>query len=78
MNYIQGVVKAIIFHSEENSYTIIKIKLTDITEKVDLFVFDDTDYVTVTGYFPVPMRGEEIKFFGEFNEDTAQGILKVE
>ena len=71
MNYIQGVVKAIIFHSDENSYTIIKVKVTDSTEELDLFAFDD--YLTVTGYFPVPMRGEEIKFFGIFKEHNRYG-----
>ena len=57
MNYIDGIVKAIIFHSEENSYTIIKIKPTDISEDINLFAYDDYDYITVTGYFPQPMRG---------------------
>ena len=77
MDYIQGIVKAIIFHSEENSYTIIKVKVTDTTEKLDLFMVDDYDYVSVTGYFPVPMRGEEIKFFGEFKEHNRYGIQYV-
>ncbi|QMS85611.1 ATP-dependent RecD-like DNA helicase [Candidatus Xianfuyuplasma coldseepsis] len=77
MEYIQGIVKAIIFHSEENSYTIIKIKVTDSSEQLNLFVFDDTDYVTVTGYFPVPMRGEEIKFFGTFKEHSKYGLQYV-
>jgi exodeoxyribonuclease V alpha subunit len=74
MTYIQGTVKAIIFHSEENSYTIIKIKITEMTEKTNLFVLDDSDYVTVTGYFPVPMRGEEIRFYGEFQEHSRYGL----
>ncbi len=77
MNYIQGIVKAIIFHSEENSYTIIKVKITDASEQLNLFVFDDTDYVTVTGYFPVPMRGEEIKFFGDFKEHNRYGMQYI-
>ncbi len=68
MNYIQGIVKAIVFHSEENAFTILKVKVTDSTEKLDIFLYDDTDYLTVTGYFPVPMRGVEIKFFGTFKE----------
>ncbi len=77
MDYIQGVVKAIIFHSEENSYTILKVKVTDATENLGLFVYDDFDYVTVTGYFPVPMRGEEIKFFGKFKEHNRYGMQYV-
>lgn len=73
MNYIQGIIKAIVFHSEENSYTILKIKVTDSTEDLNLFMYDDYDYITVTGYFPLPMRGEEIKFFGEFKEHPKYG-----
>ena len=77
MNYIQGIVKAIIFHNEENSYTIIKVKATDSTEDLNLFMYDEFDYITVTGYFPVPMRGEEIKYFGDFKEHTRYGMQYV-
>jgi len=77
MKYIQGKVKIIVFHSEENSFTILKIKVTDSTEDLDLFMMDDSDYLTITGYFPVPMRGEEIKFFGQFKEHPRYGIQYV-
>ena len=36
MNYIDGVVKALIYHNDDNAYTIIKIKVTDSTEKLSL------------------------------------------
>ena len=77
MKYIQGIVKVIIFHSEDNSYTIIKVKVTDSNEDLNLFMVDEYDYLTVTGYFPVPMRGEEIKFFGEFKEHNRYGLQYV-
>ncbi len=77
MDYIQGKVKAIIYHNEDNAYTIIKVKITDSTENMGLFVYDDFDYITVTGYFPQPMRGEEIKFFGEFKEHNRYGMQYV-
>ncbi len=77
MNYIEGVVKALIYHNDENSYTIIKVKVNDSTEKLDLFSIDEYDYVTVTGYFPQPMRGEEIKFFGEFKEHPRYGVQYI-
>lgn len=77
MDYIQGKVKAVIYHNDDNSYTIIKVKVTDATEKMGLFIYDDFDYVTVTGYFPQPMRGEEIKFFGEFKEHNRYGMQYV-
>jgi len=75
MKYIQGIVKAVIFHSKENSFTIIKIEVTESTEDLTLFSYDD--YLTVTGYFPQPMRGEEIKFFGEFKEHSKYGLQYV-
>lgn len=74
MKYVQGKVKVIVFHSDENSFTILKIKITDSTEDLSLFMFDDTDYLTVQGYFPAPMRGEEIKFFGTFKEHPRYGL----
>ena len=75
MKYIQGIVKAIIFHSDENSFTIIKIEVTESTEDLTLFSYED--YLTITGYFPQPMRGEEIKFFGEFKEHSRYGLQYV-
>jgi len=77
MKYVQGVIKAIIFHSEDNSYTIIKVKVTDSTEELNLFAYDDYDYLTVTGYFPLPIRGEEMKFFGEFKEHNRYGYQYI-
>lgn len=74
MNYIQGTVKLIVFHSDENSYSIIKISVTESTEELNLFLADDSDYITVTGYFPLPMRGEEIRFFGEFKDHPRYGV----
>jgi exodeoxyribonuclease V alpha subunit len=74
MDYIQGKVKAVIYHNNDNSYTIIKVKVTEATEKTGLFTYDDTDYLTVTGYFPQPMRGEEIRFFGTFKEHNRYGM----
>ncbi len=75
MKYIQGIVKAIIFHSDENSFTIIKIEVTETNENLTLFSYED--YLTITGYFPLPMRGEEIKYFGEFKEHPRYGTQYV-
>lgn len=75
MNYIQGIVKALIFYSDENSYNIIKVKITDSNEDLNIFMYDD--YITITGYFPQPLRGEEIKFFGEFKENAKYGTQYI-
>jgi exodeoxyribonuclease V alpha subunit len=77
MNYIIGKVKAIIYHNEENAYSIIKVKVIDTNESLGLFDVDDFDYVTITGYFPQPMRGEEIKFFGSFQDHPKYGTQYV-
>ncbi len=75
MKYIQGIVKVVIFHSDENSFTIIKIEVTESTEDLTLFSYDD--FLTITGYFPLPLRGEEIKYFGEFKEHSKYGLQYV-
>ncbi len=75
MNYIQGVVKAIIYYNNENSYNIIKVKITDSNEDLNIFMYDD--YITITGYFPQPLRGEEFKFFGEFKDNPKYGTQYV-
>ncbi len=75
MNYIQGIVKALIFYSDENSYNIIKVKITESNEDLDIFMYDD--YITVTGYFPQPLRGEEIKFFGDLKDNPKYGTQYV-
>lgn len=74
MNYIQGIVKAILYHNDENSYTIIKIEVTEKTEPDNLFMLDEGDYLSVTGYFPVPLRGEEIRFFGTLKDHPKYGL----
>ncbi len=75
MKYIQGIVKTVTYHNSENSYTIIKVKVNETNE--DLTLFNNDDYLTVTGYFPQPLRGEKIKFFGAFNEHPKYGTQYV-
>jgi len=72
MKYILGTVKVVTYHNSDNSYTIIKVKVNETNE--DLTLFTNDDYLTVTGYFPQPLRGEEIKFFGTFKEHPKYGI----
>ncbi|MEC9484924.1 MAG: ATP-dependent RecD-like DNA helicase [Candidatus Izemoplasma sp.] len=77
MKYIQGIVKAIIFHSEQNAFTIIKIDVTKTSKPMDLITQSQGDYLTVTGYFLKPMRGEEIRFFGKFKNHPKYGMQYV-
>lgn len=71
MSFIQGIIKVIVFHSEDTSYNILKIKITETDEVLDVFMMDD--YMTITGYFPLPLRGEEMKFFGTFKDHPKYG-----
>ena len=57
MSFIQGIIKQIVFHSDANSFNILKVKITETDEVLDVFMMDD--YMTITGYFPLPLRGEE-------------------
>ncbi len=74
MKYIQGIVKALLYHNEENAYTIIKIEVTDITEDTGLFLIEKGDLITITGYMTSPKRGEEIRFFGEIINHPKYGM----
>ncbi|PAT01604.1 ATP-dependent RecD-like DNA helicase [Candidatus Izimaplasma bacterium ZiA1] len=71
MNYIQGKVKLNVYYNESNAYNILKVKISESDLKLDLFMYED--YVTVTGYFVKPMRGEEIRFYGSFTDHPKYG-----
>jgi exodeoxyribonuclease V alpha subunit len=72
MNYLIGTIKSIVFHSEDNSFNILKVKVEETDLQKSLFFLDD--YMTVTGYFPLPMRGESYKFYGETKEHPKYGL----
>ena len=72
MNYLQGTIKSIVFHSEDNSFNILKVRVEDTDLQKSLFFLDD--YMTVTGYFPLPLRGETYKFYGETKEHPKYGL----
>ncbi len=72
MNYLVGTIKSIVFHSEDNSFNILKVKVEETDLKKSLFFLDD--YMTVTGYFPLPLRGESYKFHGETKEHPKYGL----
>jgi len=75
MNYLQGTIKSIVFHSEDNAFNILKVRVEDTDLQKSLFFLDD--YMTVTGYFPLPLRGETYKFYGETKEHPKYGLQFV-
>ncbi len=64
MDYIDGIVKYITFYNDENSYAIIKITVTETNVRKGLFNDLVESIMTVTGYFPRPLKGEAYRFYG--------------
>ncbi len=56
MDELIGKVKVVIFHNEDNLYSVVKVKLSDEINK----------YVTITGNFPLLDKNFVYKFHGEF------------
>ena len=57
MEEVVGKLKVVVFHNEENLYSVIKIKINEET---------DNKYLTLTGNFPVPKENINYKFKGEY------------
>jgi len=57
MDEITGKLSVVIFHNEENLYSVIKLKVSEET---------DNKFVTLTGNFPIPNENSEYRFKGEY------------
>lgn len=57
MEEVTGKLSVVIFHNEENLYSVIKLKVSEAT---------DNNYLTLTGNFPIPNENIEYKFKGEY------------
>ena len=64
MEEIIGRLKIVVFHNEDNLYSVIKIKVNDET---------DSKYLTLTGNFPIPNENSDYKFKGEYVEHPRFG-----
>ena len=49
MSYIDGIVQKYLFFNEENSYSVIKLKISD-TDESELIHYEPT--IIVCGFFP--------------------------
>lgn len=65
MEEVIGRVKAVIFHNEENLYSVIKIKLNEET---------DNKYLTLTGNFPLPNENIDYIYKGEYIKHPRFGV----
>ena len=57
MEEIVGKLSVVIFHNEENLYSVIKVMVSDVSNE---------KYITVTGNFPIPNENSQYKFIGEY------------
>ena len=57
MDEIRGKLKVVVFHNDENLYSVIKIKISDES---------DNKYMTLTGNFPIPNENNEYIYRGEY------------
>ena len=57
MEEVIGKLKVVVFHNDENLYSVIKIKPDD---------YDDKKYLTVVGNFNIPNNTSNYKFYGEY------------
>ncbi len=57
MEEIRGKLKVVVFHNDENLYSVIKIKISDES---------DNKYMTLTGNFPIPNENNEYIYKGEY------------
>lgn len=48
--YVKGLVKVVIFHNEQNLYSVLKVRVHETSEDIE-----DKE-ITVTGYFPSCMK----------------------
>ena len=68
MEEVVGKLKVVVFHNEENLYSVIKVKVSEET---------DSKYVTLTGNFPVPKENVEYRFIGEYLKHPKFGLQFV-
>lgn len=64
MEEIIGKLSVVLFHNEENLYSVIKVKVSEET---------DNKYITLTGNFPIPNENSEYRFKGEYTKHPKFG-----
>jgi exodeoxyribonuclease V alpha subunit len=64
MEEVVGRLKVVLFHNDDNLYSVIKIKVNDET---------DSKYLTLTGNFPIPNDTTDYKYRGEYTTHPRYG-----
>ena len=66
MDEIIGKLKVVVFHNNENLYSVIKVK-TD----------EDDKYLTIVGNFSIPNNSSNYKYYGEYYNHPRFGMQFV-
>ncbi|MBI9009819.1 MAG: ATP-dependent RecD-like DNA helicase [Tenericutes bacterium] len=71
MSYIDGSINRYLFYNEENSYSVIKIKIVD-TDETELTYYEPT--IVVCGFFPKLDKHSNYRFMGSVTHHDKYGI----
>ncbi|MGM0874371.1 MAG: SF1B family DNA helicase RecD2 [Bacillota bacterium] len=66
--FVKGLVKVVIFHNEQNLYSVLKVRVHETSENIE-----DKE-ITVTGYFPLLHEDDTYTFFGSFTSHPKFGL----
>ncbi len=66
MATLEGMIRNVTFYNEENAYAVIKVEVESTDACRGLLSALEEGVVTVTGYFPKPLKGERYRFTGDF------------
>ncbi|HZH58674.1 MAG TPA: ATP-dependent RecD-like DNA helicase, partial [Metabacillus sp.] len=66
--YVKGLVKVVIFHNDQNLYSVLKVRVHETSENIE-----DKE-ITVTGYFPLLHEDDVYTFFGSFTNHPKFGL----
>lgn len=66
--FVKGLVKVVIFHNEQNLYSVLKVRVHETSENIE-----DKE-ITVTGYFPLLHEDDTYTFFGSFKNHPKFGL----
>lgn len=71
MSYIEGSISKYLFYNEDNSYSVIKVKITD-TDETELVYFEPT--IIVCGFFPKLDQHTNYRFLGNVTNHEKYGV----
>ncbi|MDY0140207.1 MAG: helix-hairpin-helix domain-containing protein, partial [Candidatus Izemoplasmatales bacterium] len=71
MSYVEGNIQRYLFYTEDTSYSVIKLKISD-TDDEDISNFEPT--IIVCGFFPKLEHSVNYRFYGEVSDHPKYGL----